>query len=108
MKWFKPDDSYHIDNTVKPVSSPQTSTYPDLFSDDHPSPTEIVTPPKSPSTSSNTHGQAQARMLESLQQIFPGRDPEELTQASIKHNNVNDAINDILDTAIDENISSSE
>jgi hypothetical protein len=46
--------------------------------------------------------------FESLKQIFVGRDPEELTMAALKNDNLHDAINEILDSALDENASSGQ
>ena len=45
-------------------------------------------------------------ILENLKQIFPKRDPEELTTVALKNVNVHDAINEILDSVLDENSSS--
>ena len=38
-----------------------------------------------------------------LKQVFVGKDPEELTSAAIRNENINDAINDILDSELDNN-----
>ena len=43
--------------------------------------------------------------FEVLQQIFVGKDAEELTKAALRHANVHDAINGILDSALDSNLS---
>jgi hypothetical protein len=39
--------------------------------------------------------------LEKLQQIFVGKDAEELRRAALRHTNLDDAINDILDAALE-------
>ena len=45
-------------------------------------------------------------IFENLKQVFPKRDPEELTTVALKNVNVHDAINEILDSVLDENPSS--
>ena len=49
-----------------------------------------------PSSSFNT-------IFEKLKQIFVGKDPEELTSAALRNENIDDAINDIVDSEPDNN-----
>ena len=45
-------------------------------------------------------------MLESLKRIFPGKDLEELTMCVLRNSNVDEAINEILDSNLNENVES--
>lgn len=45
-------------------------------------------------------------IFENLKQVFPGRDPEELTTAAQRSDNIHNAINEVLDSVLDENPSS--
>ena len=47
-------------------------------------------------------------MLENLKQIFPGKDPEELTMFALRNDNIDGAINEILDSNLNENVENVE
>ena len=48
------------------------------------------------------------KIFEMLKQVFVGKDPEELTSVALRNENIDDAINDILDSELDNNDLSGE
>ncbi len=103
-KWFKPqdenDDAQNSEDEIRNLSAVPPSS-------------PVISSSEEPSTSSHqSSGSAQDanpsssfnETFELLKQIFVGRDPEELTMAALKNENVHDAINDILDSTLDDNV----
>ena len=107
-KWFKPqdenDDAQNSEDEIRNLSTLSPAVPPS---------SPVVSSSEEPSTSSHqSSGSAQDanpsssfnETFELLKQIFVGRDPEELTMAALKNENVHDAINDILDSTLDDNV----
>ncbi len=107
-KWFKPqDENDYAQNSEDEIRNLST------LSPAVPPSSPVISSSEEPSTSSHqSSGSAQDanpsssfnETFELLKQIFVGRDPEELTMAALKNENVHDAINDILDSTLDDNV----
>ena len=103
-KWFKPQDVMNGDMGNGEVEIPATTCIPALApttdSNKEPSTSfqESIDVPHHTNPSSNFN-----KIFEMLKQVFVGKDPEELTSAALRNENIDDAINDILDSELDNN-----
>ena len=102
-KWFKPDVMNNdMENgkdeipaiTCPPALAPTT----DSNSEASTSFQETVDVPHHTNPSSSFN-----RIFEKLKQIFVGKDPEELISSALRNENIDDAINAILDSKLDNN-----
>ena len=103
-KCFKPQDVMNDDMGNDEVEIPATTCIPalPLTTDSNKEPStsfqESIDVPHHTNPSSNFH-----KIFEMLKQVFVGKGffPEELTIAALRNENIDDAINDILDSELD-------
>ena len=103
MNWFKPDNSYQGQNTGN-IRAGNLQGPSNLAASLQGLTNQDVNHPQD-ANDSNVDPPNHNATLEALKQIFVGRDSEQLAKAAQKHANIQDAINDILDSALDENSS---